>query len=95
MSYRLTNEAADDLANLLEQGIEHFGVDAALAYYSKLFQMFDLIVSFPEIARERTELSPSVRVHPFGSHLIVYIIDSSSDVLIVRVRHAHEDWLKG
>jgi plasmid stabilization system protein ParE len=36
MSYRLTNEAANDLANLLEQGIEHFGVDVALAYYSKL-----------------------------------------------------------
>jgi toxin ParE1/3/4 len=44
------------------------------------------------MARERLEITPPVRIHPFRSHLIVYIVDDNNDVFIVRIRHEHEDW---
>ncbi len=48
---------------------------------------------YPQVARVREELTPSVRVHPFGSHIVMYIVDETGDVFIIRIRHAHEDWL--
>jgi toxin ParE1/3/4 len=47
----------------------------------------------PEMAPERPELSPPARVHPCGSHVIIYIVGLNDDVLVVRVRHGREDWL--
>ena len=45
------------------------------------------------MARERTEISPPVRIHPSGSHVIVYLIEEAENILIVRVRHGREDGL--
>ena len=45
------------------------------------------------MARERPELVPPARVHPCGPHIILYVVDAAG-VLIVRVRHAREDWME-
>ncbi len=58
-----------------------------------MFDLFDLIVANPQMARERHEISPPVRVHPFKAHLIVYTVLETGDVLIIRIRHSHEDWM--
>ncbi|PST17318.1 type II toxin-antitoxin system RelE/ParE family toxin [Mesorhizobium plurifarium] len=42
--------------------------------------------------RERFEISPPMRIHPFRARLVVYRIEEDGDVLIVRVRHGREDW---
>ena len=91
MGYRLTRAAAQDIGAIAETGIELFGIDQARAYHAALFGVFDLISDNPRMAHERTELTPPLRVHPFRSHIILYKIEDG-DVLIVRVRHAHEDW---
>jgi toxin ParE1/3/4 len=31
-------------------------------------------------------------VHPYRSHIVVYLIDNDGDILILRVRHGREDW---
>ncbi len=93
MSYQLTNEAAQDLEAILLDGMGRFGVSVAIDYHQKLFQVFSLLAQFPEMSRERVELLPPVRVHPVGSHIIIYQLQANQDILIVRVRHAHEDWL--
>lgn len=71
-----------------------FGVAQAQAYHDALYNTFDLIARNPGMGRERTELNPPIRVHPFRSHIILYNIEDE-DILIVRVRHAHEDWVAG
>lgn len=38
------------------------------------------------------EITPPVRVHPTGPHLVIYIIKPSVDVLIIAVPNAREDW---
>ena len=92
MSFYLTNSAEEDITNLISAGASLFGAERAIAYHASLERVFYLIADNPQLAREREELTPAVRVHPFGSHVIIYKAEDNGDVLIIRVRHAHEDW---
>ena len=47
----------------------------------------------PRAARLREEILPPVRVHRYQSQLIVYEVSEDDEVLVLRVRHGHEDWL--
>ncbi len=92
MSYRLTRRAELDLIGIYRFGAETFGLAQADSYHDRLEAMFRLLSEQPLLARERTEIDPPVRVHPCGSHVIVYVTTDDGDVLIVRVRHGSEDW---
>jgi len=92
MGFRLSSAAEDDIVGIAEDGIRLFGLRQARRYHDDLFALFVLIAANPRMARERIELSPPMRVHPFKAHLVVYRIEDGGNVLIVRIRHAHEDW---
>ena len=92
MAYTLSRKAEDDLIEIYIEGASRFGVDQADYYHRKIGRMIELLSENPRIARERDEISPPVRIHPFQSHLIVYSVDGSNDIFIIRIRHAHEDW---
>jgi len=93
MAYRLTRKAAEDISAIFSEGARRFGLGQAESYHLGLAGIFLLISDNPELARNRLEISPPVRVYPYGSHLIIYFVEENRDVLIVRVRHGHEDWL--
>jgi toxin ParE1/3/4 len=93
MGYRLTSEAEADIIGIAKMGLRQFGERQADRYNNELFALFDLIAANPRMARERSEVSPPVRVFPFKVHLVVYLVDGNDDVLIVRVRHGHENWI--
>ncbi|MDO3435969.1 type II toxin-antitoxin system RelE/ParE family toxin [Rhizobium sp. CBN3] len=92
MGFRLSEEAEEDVIGIAETGIRLFGSAQARQYHDELYAIFDLIAANPRMARERHEISPPMRVHPFKAHLVVYMVTESEDVLIVRIRHGHEDW---
>jgi toxin ParE1/3/4 len=92
MSFKLSVEAEEDIIAIAEQGVRLFGVGKAHRYHDDLFALLDLISDNPRIARERNEIVPPVRVHPFKAHLIVYRLDEDETIFIIRIRHAHEDW---
>ena len=92
MAYRLTRRAEDDVVGIFLEGLKHFGPRQADAYHEKLERAFELISHNPFMARERKDISPPVRVHPCGSHIVIYLVDSEG-VLVVRVRHHKEDWI--
>ena len=92
MAFTLSRKAEDDLIEIYIEGASRFGVVQADQYHKEIGVVIDLLSDNPRIARERFEISPPVRIHPFHSHLIVYMVDDNNDVFIVRIRHGHEEW---
>jgi toxin ParE1/3/4 len=92
MGFRLLSEADENLDTIAEQGIRLFGYSQARRYIHELNATFELLAANPHMARERHELSPPVRVHLHKAHLIIYRIEENGDILILALRHVHEDW---
>ncbi len=92
MAYRLTEEADADLIRVFREGAYLFGLQQAETYYLAIDERFEFLAANPRAARERREIDPPVRVHPYKAHLILYRIDGD-DILIVGIRHSREDWL--
>lgn len=92
MAYKLSAKAEEDIIRIYRESFRLFGADQAEKYYAGIERTFQFLSDAPEAARERTEITPPVRVHPYKSHIVVYLIEDSDDVLILRVRHAREDW---
>ncbi|WP_284220870.1 type II toxin-antitoxin system RelE/ParE family toxin [Brevundimonas denitrificans] len=88
----VSEEADRDLDTLYRLGVEMFGVAQADRYIDGLLGALDLIADFPAAARLRTELKPPIRAYPYKSHVILYDIEATGDVLVVRIRHGHEEW---
>ena len=91
MRYRLSRNAEDDLIAIYRTGAQAFGISQAESYFAGLEEAFAFLAAYPRAARERLEIDPPVRAHPHKSHLIVYIIEET-DILVLRIRHAREDW---
>lgn len=91
MTYRLSRKAEADVIQLYVEGVEAFGAAQAEAYLSGLERAFAFLAEFPLAARERTETMPPVRIHPYQSHIIVYVVEGRR-ITILRVRHGREDW---
>lgn len=88
----LSDDADRDLEDIYRQGAAMFGLAQADHYIDGLLDTLDLIAGFPGVARLRDEITPPVRAYPHVSHMILYDIDERGDVLVVRIRHAHENW---
>ena len=93
MAYRLSQKAEDDLVSIYVAGAQAFGGAQAERYHAELEQAFRYLAAFPRAAQERREIDPPVRIHRCKAHLIVYLVQDK-DVLILRIRHGHEDWVE-
>ena len=91
MIFRTSPQADEDIAGTYIAGALHFGVAQADRYQEGLFAAFQMLADNPLIARERHELMPPVRLHPYQAHMIVYV-EEGAGVLIVRVLHGRQDW---
>lgn len=78
------------LADIWLQGAAKWGMSQAERYTDGLFALFDLLVEYPEMALEREEFTPPVRIHSSGSHLVIYRLKGQG-VEIIRVLHAHQN----
>jgi len=92
MTYKLSQKADEDIITVYIEGFRTFGATQAEKYHAELEHTFHLLSSSPMLARERFEITPPVRIHPFRSHIIIYTVDEKDDVLILRIRHGREDW---
>ncbi|SFP92397.1 type II toxin-antitoxin system RelE/ParE family toxin [Tranquillimonas alkanivorans] len=88
---RLTPLAEDDLAEIWSYSAETWSDEQADGYIDGLFDTMTLLAGRPQMARERTEFDPPVRIHPSRRHLIVYLAERDG-ILVVRVLGARQDW---
>lgn len=89
--FRTTEQADEDLIAVYTQGIERFGKRQADLYFDRLYSTFQRLADHPTLTRLRTEFDPPARAFTFGSHVILY--DEEPEwIVIIRVRHAHENW---
>lgn len=79
-----------DLAEIWIHGAANWGIDQAERYSDGIFALFDLLAAYPEMAREREDFTPPVRIHPSGSHLVIYRREGQG-VEIIRILHAHQN----
>jgi toxin ParE1/3/4 len=92
VKYTLSALAEEDLIQIYIYGATSFGIEQAHRYHQKLFKVFQFLAENPLAASKRTELTTEVRIHPVESHIVLYTA-REQDILIQRIRHAHEDWL--
>ena len=90
MKYELSDRADSDLKEIYKYSYVSHGEAQADRYYDGLIARLEFLAETPQIARERRDLKPPVRVHPHGRHLIVYQ-DREGHILIVRVLHQSMD----
>jgi len=93
MVFNLSVKAEEDIIAIAEHGIAMFGPIQAKRYHSDLFNTLDLFAKNPQMAREREEISPPVRIHPFKAHLIIYQIEQNGAIFVISIRNAFEDWI--
>lgn len=82
--------AEGDLSEIWLESAASWDVEQAERYADSLFAVFDLLAEFPELARERGEFTPPVRIHPSGSHLVIYRLEGQG-IEIIRILHAHQN----
>ncbi|MBT4836917.1 MAG: type II toxin-antitoxin system RelE/ParE family toxin [Methylococcales bacterium] len=90
MNYKLSKEADSDLIDLYIYGFKQFGEVQVERYYCELESSIKLLGETPFICRERHEFTPVVRIHPYGSHIIIYLVKTDY-ILIVRILHGSMD----
>ena len=88
--YRLTQCADDDILAAYLQGYELFGERQADRYHDDLHALFQKLADNPGMTRVRSEITPAIRAFSFKAHVVIYE-DTPDGVVILSVRHGHED----
>lgn len=88
---RLAPRAEADLEDIWLYGAAEWSSEQADRYIDGITAVLDLLCVMPELARERMEFIPPVRIHPSGSHLVIYRnVGDHLDVL--RILSGRQDW---
>ncbi len=92
--YKLSNAAAQDIEEILEQSLAEFGLAQTENYYDSLTNCLKLLADNPEMGRAADEIRPGYRRFPHKSHLVFYRVVRKHDILVVRILHHHMDAIR-
>ena len=90
--YQLTPAAQGDLEEIWLYTAHTWSPQQAERYTDALEETFKRLLAMPEMARERLEFTPPVRIHPSGEHLVIYRIETDH-LEILRILGGRQDWL--
>ena len=90
-SYRLSNEADADVADIARYTIATFGERQVIKYIAVLERTFQLLADFPKMGSASDDLRPGLMRFPNQSHMIFYTV-ATDHILIVRILHARADF---
>lgn len=89
--YRLSPAAKADLNGIWDYTADTWSPDQANTYIRGLVKSLEMLVAFPEMASERQETTPHVRVHRYQSHLIIYRVEADC-IAVIRILHYRRYW---
>lgn len=90
-SYRLSNEAKNDLSEIYAYTRQKFGAAQAEFYVAGLTQSLVAIGAYPSIGQEVSAFRTPVRIRSYAKHVIIYVVEQE-DAIIVRVLSARQNW---
>lgn len=88
---RLSPAAEADLEDIWLYTARTWSAEQADRYLDALEAAFETLRAMPEIARERDEFDPPVRVHPSAQHVIVYRVEGDR-LIVLRVLGGRRNW---
>lgn len=89
--YRLTRKADSDLVAHYGYGVKTFGLVKARQYLNGMRECLETLAENPALGRNAGELAPELKRFRYGSHVIFYLPEGAS-VLIVRILRQEADF---
>ena len=87
---RLSQDAEDDLTDILAYSVANWGEARATAYKATLFKVFRELADFPALGRPRDEFGPGTRSLVTGQHVIIYRA-TDDEIIVARIVHVRRD----
>ena len=84
-------QADIDRDQIWEYTVERWSVAQAETYLTGLDRLLRLLADHPQIASERPNLDPPVRLHKYNSHLVIFTADEAT-LEVIRVVHSRSNW---
>lgn len=91
-NFTVSKAANADIRRIARYTQDTWGRDQRQRYLDGLNDKFEVLAAIQEMAAERRDFRPPVRIHHFEKHLIIYVI-TDNGILIVRVLHQSQDVL--
>lgn len=93
-SYRLTQDAQNDLIRIHHYGVRTFGEIKADKYYLNFFEQFELIAEQPHLYQSIDDIRHGYRQCVCGIDTIYYrIVDDCVEIMNILGRQNHDEWL--
>jgi toxin ParE1/3/4 len=89
--FRLSPAAQQDLDGIWDYTAATWSPDQADDYLRGLGDKLALLCENPLIARERSEIDPPVRLHPYRSHVIIFRVEADH-LAVIRIAHMRQRW---
>lgn len=83
-SYKLSNEAKEDLIRIHHYGVKKFGIRQADKYFYSFFEYFEKIAKDPESFESVEYIRKSYRRCPCGSDSIYYrLVENEVEIMTI------------
>lgn len=92
--YNLSDAAAQDIEEILEQSLVELGLSQTKNYFNSLKRCLKLLGDNPEMCRTAEDIRTEHLRFPHKSHLIFYKPTGKNDILVVRILHHHMDAIR-
>lgn len=86
----LTERAREDFEDIIAYTTKQWRHDQANEYAARIDAALINLCRFPELGRNRNDLSPGVRSIPMGQH-IIYYHPTRDTIVIRRIVHSRRD----
>ena len=86
-----TPAARQDLDDIWDYSSSTWSAAQATRYLRGLQALLRTLQEFPDLARERPEFTPPVRLHPYRRHLVIYRAEADH-LIVLRILHARRNW---